>query len=259
VERRSAPTIFLKWIVLVTLIGQIGAVAKYSNVGPQAVTATYETETFSVCLIYTAFSSLILCLFIIYLLVKHTHLHILTSKVETQVNIKMSTTISTTLTGTTTSTASSPSTTSTGIHSCPQTTWEIPTTDAACAIHPSSLHNATDVLSQCCGVASVISYDDGCASYCLAQGQNVSVLETCLQSNGGDPFCNSGLNATATAAVSSSTASKTGGSTTGTGTATGTSASSTKSGAAVKTTKVSTGGVGVIALLFCSALFGALA
>ncbi|KUL89361.1 hypothetical protein ZTR_03760 [Talaromyces verruculosus] len=173
-----------------------------------------------------------------------------------------STSISTTLTGTATSTASSPSTTSTGIHSCPQTTWEIPTSDAACAIHPSSLSNATDVLSHCCGVATVVSYDDGCASYCLAQGQNVSVLESCLQSNGGDPFCNSGLNATATAAVSSG-ASKTGGASstgTGTGTATGSSASSTSShGAAVHTTKISTGGVGVIALLFCSALFGALA
>lgn len=90
----------------------------------------------------------------------------------------------------------------------------------------------------------------------------MSALESCLQSNGGDPFCNSGLNATATAAVSN-TASSTGGAKstgTGTGTATGSSASSTSShGAAVKTTKVSTGGVGVIALLFCSALFGALA
>lgn len=88
----------------------------------------------------------------------------------------------------------------------------------------------------------------------------MSVLETCLQSNGGDVFCNSGLNATATAAVSSSASSTGGASSTGSGTATGSSATSTSShGAAVHTTKVSTGGVGVIALLFCSALFGALA
>lgn len=89
----------------------------------------------------------------------------------------------------------------------------------------------------------------------------MSVLETCLQKNGGDVFCNGGLNATATAAVSSasSTASSTG-TGTGTGTATGSSASSTSShGAAVKDAKLSTGGVSVIALLFCSALFGALA
>lgn len=84
----------------------------------------------------------------------------------------------------------------------------------------------------------------------------MSALGSCLQSNGGDPFCNSASNATATAAVSSST----GASSTGTGTATGSSATSTSShGAAVHSTKVTTGGVGVIALLFCSALFGALA
>lgn len=85
----------------------------------------------------------------------------------------------------------------------------------------------------------------------------MSVLETCLKGNGGDVFCNSGLNATATAAVSSASSTA---SSTGTGTATGSSASSTSShGAAVKAVKVSTGGVSVIALLFCSALFGALA
>ncbi|EED14345.1 conserved hypothetical protein [Talaromyces stipitatus ATCC 10500] len=153
-----------------------------------------------------------------------------------------STTLSVTSTATTTTTA--PTSTS-SIHSCPQTTWEIPTTDAACAIHPSSLSNATDVLKHCCGPAPVVSYDDGCASYCLAQGQNVSSLTNCLMSNGAAPFCNNALNATATAAVSSAAS-----------TATGSSATSTKTGAAAK---ISVGGVSVIGLLFCSALFGALA
>ncbi|KAE8548202.1 hypothetical protein EYB25_009996 [Talaromyces marneffei] len=154
----------------------------------------------------------------------------------------------------------SPSTLSTGMSSCAIPIFEIPTDDAACGIHPTRLSNATEVLSLCCGVASVVTYAGGCAAYCLAQRQTISSLQSCFINNGGDPFCNALFNATATAAVSS--ASSTGASSTGTrtGTATGSSASSTSSpGAAVKTMKVSTGGVSVIALLICSTLFGALA
>lgn len=166
--------------------------------------------------------------------------------------------MSSTTAATLTSTASSASASSSA-HSCPQT-WTIPTTDAACAIHPSG--NSSDVLKQCCGVASVQSFDDDCAQYCLAQGQDVGSLLSCLQSNGvsgADVFCNSNTSATATAAVSS--ASSTGSATsTGSGTATGASATSTTThGAAPPSAKLSAGGVSVLALLFCSALFGALA
>ncbi|CRG87075.1 hypothetical protein PISL3812_04090 [Talaromyces islandicus] len=163
--------------------------------------------------------------------------------------------------GTTTGTAVSPTQTSCVL------TYEIPVKDAACA----AVHSDTSdkVMKQCCGVADVVSIDGGCASYCLAQGQDVGDLSKCLYSNGftgNSVYCNNAQTATATAPVSTttgsaSTATGTGtASTSGTGTATGTGAtSSSTTGAAVPVAKVSTGGVGVLALLFCSALFGSMA
>ncbi|OKL62229.1 hypothetical protein UA08_02238 [Talaromyces atroroseus] len=165
----------------------------------------------------------------------------------------MSATTSATLTSTATTTSASTTSSCTPV-------WTIPTTDAACGIHPSG--NASEVMTQCCGVASVVSYNNGCSEYCLAQDQNVGDLVNCLYKNGLDwnsVYCNDASNATATAAVSS--ASSTGTSSgTGTASSTGSSASSTSStGAAAPIAKVSTGGVGVLALLFCSAFIGTFA
>lgn len=156
----------------------------------------------------------------------------------------MSSTVSLTTTATSSAGASSTS-------ACTPS-WTIPTTDAACAIQVSG--NGSAVMKQCCGVASVVDYNNGCTEYCLAQDQDVGDLTKCLYSNGvtyNDVFCNNGTNATATAAVSSASSTST-----TTGTATKSGASSTSTGAAAK---MSTGGVGVLALLFCSAMFGALA
>ncbi|QKX60263.1 uncharacterized protein TRUGW13939_07406 [Talaromyces rugulosus] len=173
----------------------------------------------------------------------------------------------------TTATASIPT------HSC-AVTYEIPTQDAACGAVHSDISDK--IMKQCCGDADIVSIDGGCASYCLAQGKDVGELSKCLYSNGftgNSVYCNkpqtatatgtgtgtgtatstgsSGSTATGTAATTTTTGTAT---TSGTGTATGTSATaSTTTGAAVPVAKVSTGGVGVLALLFCSALFGAMA
>jgi hypothetical protein len=159
---------------------------------------------------------------------------------------------------TTTGTAVSPTNTACVLN------YEIPTKDAACAV----VHSDTSdkVMKQCCLDAAVVTINDGCASYCLAQGQDVGALSKCLYDNGftgNKAYCNKAQTATATAPIrttaSGSTATGTA-STSGTGTATGTSAtSSSTTGAAVPVAKVSTGGVGVLARLFCSALFGSMA
>jgi hypothetical protein len=165
-------------------------------------------------------------------------------------------------------------------HSC-VVSHEIPTLDAACGVVHSDISDK--IMKQCCGAADIVSIDNGCASYCLAQGKDIGELSKCLYKNGftgNSVYCNKPETATATGVLSTTTtstgtastgssgstatgtaATKTGtASTSGTGTATGTSATaSTTTGAAVPAAKMSTGGVGVLALLFCSALFGAMA
>ncbi|KAJ6138695.1 hypothetical protein N7471_005181 [Penicillium samsonianum] len=146
---------------------------------------------------------------------------------------------------TTSSTTSSVSATSTA---CGGSVWEIPTTDAACAAIISG--NMTDVMDECCKNAKVSKYDNDCGIYCLAQGQDVNKLQSCLTSKSGNyqnVFCNARLNATATATGSKSTSS-------GTGTSTASSATSTSPNAAIANQPISKSGVGLIALLFGSAL-----
>lgn len=123
-------------------------------------------------------------------------------------------------------------------------------TDAACGAPISG--NITDVFNSCCKGNAPVKYDNDCGIYCLAQGQTVNQLTKCLEEKSGtySIFCNKGVNATATAVA---TATK---SSTGTSTGTGTSAASTSSGAAVANRPVSMTGLGVVAMLFCSALMG---
>ncbi|KAK4871153.1 hypothetical protein LT330_000390 [Penicillium expansum] len=147
---------------------------------------------------------------------------------------------------TTSSTTSSVSATSTA---CGGSVWQIPTTDAACAAVISG--NMTDVMDNCCKNAKVSKYDNDCGIYCLAQGQTVDKLQSCLTSKSGNyhnVFCNAALNATATA---TSTGSKS--TSSGTGTSTH-SATSTSTNAAIANQPISKSGVGLIALLFGSAL-----
>lgn len=135
----------------------------------------------------------------------------------------------------------------------------IPVSDAACAVQ--NIGNASQVLSTCCGEATVTSYNSGCTEYCLAQGQNITDLVDCLYSNNVDwsnVFCNAAGNATATAAVSSASSTASGTST-GTSTASSSGSSSSSTSKSNSGVKMTTSGVGVLALVFCSALFGAFA
>lgn len=173
------------------------------------------------------------------------------------------------MTSVTTSLSSATSTGSAVIptHTTCAVNYEIPTKDAACAVVHSDISDK--IMKQCCGAADVVSINNGCASYCLAHGKDVAELSKCLYSNGftgNSVYCNGAQTATATGAVSttatgSGSTSTGSASTTGTGTATGTSSASASptTGAAVPAAKVSAGGVGVLALLFCSALFGTMA
>ncbi|KAL2215190.1 hypothetical protein M432DRAFT_642759 [Thermoascus aurantiacus ATCC 26904] len=148
-------------------------------------------------------------------------------------------------------------TSATAAANCVAMLYEIPTTDAACAVP--SKGNYSDVMNHCCKVAKVQSYDNDCGLYCLAQEQSVGDLSSCLTSNGvkyRDAFCNHNQTATATAKVSSAES-------TGTSTAskTGTAASATSSGNAAvsfQQQSISKSGLGILALLFCSTVAGAL-
>ncbi|KAJ6011712.1 hypothetical protein N7522_002067 [Penicillium canescens] len=54
--------------------------------------------------------------------------------------------------------------------------------------------------TSCCGDATTHKYNNDCGIYCLAQGQDVKKLQTCLTSKSGNynVFCNAAQNATAT-------------------------------------------------------------
>ena len=150
---------------------------------------------------------------------------------------------------TTSSTTSSVSATSTA---CGGSVWQIPTTDSACAAVISG--NMTDVMDECCKNAKVVKYDNDCGIYCLAQGQNVDKLQSCLTSKSGnyhDVFCNAALNATATATATATGSKST---SSGTGSSTQSSTTSTSTNAAIANQPISKSGVGLIALLFGSAL-----
>lgn len=153
---------------------------------------------------------------------------------------------------TTTTTAVTPSSTS----SCGNQLYQIPTQDAACAAVVKG--NISAVMHECCKNATPHTYDNDCSIYCLAQGQDIHNLSNCLTTKSGDyqgVFCNAALNATATAAANSTK------STAGaTGTKSGSSATSTStSGAAFMNQPVSNTGLGVVAMLFCSALMAVFA
>ena len=170
----------------------------------------------------------------------------------------------TTAAATTTSAAPSASAT------CAGNMWQLPTEDIACALPKTG--NATDILDKCCKPAKVSEYNDGCGIYCLAQEQSAKDLTDCFRDEGaqdGKFFCSGGNSSlTATAAVPS----KTGGSdddddddddssSTSTGTSTGSSASSTStdSAAIALSQPVSKSGLGLLAMMVCSALMGVVA
>lgn len=151
------------------------------------------------------------------------------------------------------------SATSTAGANCGAQVYEIPTRDAACAVPVHAGNNYADAMKQCCHEASVESYDNGCGLYCLAQGQTVGNLTSCLTGHGvanAHVFCTQNQTATATGTASASGSSSTGSSSSSTGSSA--TATSSKS-AAVAANTVSKSGFGVLALLFCSTLLGAFA
>ncbi|KAJ5819573.1 hypothetical protein N7474_005164 [Penicillium riverlandense] len=133
--------------------------------------------------------------------------------------------------------------------------WNLPSSDPACASRITG--NITYVFNDCCGQATPHKYANDCGIYCLAEGQDIGVLRSCLQTksdNYHDIFCNT-VNATATATgagVSNTSATST------TKTHSGSSTSHTKNAAFVNQ-PVSKTGLGVVALVFCSALMGLVA
>lgn len=144
--------------------------------------------------------------------------------------------------------------------------WKMPIRDAACAAPAQG--NSSDAFDKCCKSAPINKYNDGCNMYCLALGQSQDDLSSCLTSNGirfGQVFCASGnSSATATSSPTSTRSSETS-STTSTSTSTsssttsGSSASETSEGAAVINQPITKGGLGLLAMMFCSALFGVVA
>ena len=83
--------------------------------------------------------------------------------------------------------------------------WELPIEDIACGMPFGGNH--TDVMSECCGKADVVSYRNDCGLYCLAIDQTVEELTGCLFEHGAaytDVFCRG--NGTATASETAVTA-----------------------------------------------------
>jgi type IV secretory pathway VirJ component len=157
-----------------------------------------------------------------------------------------STSTPTTKMSTTTSSVSA-----TNTASCGGSVWQIPTTDAACAAIVSG--NVTDVMDQCCKDASPRKYDNDCGIYCLAQGQDIGTLQSCITSKSGnyhDVFCNtSRQNATASAAATKTSSTSSG--------TTDTSTSTSTHNAAVANQPASKSGLGLVALMFGSAFMAA--
>ncbi|KAL1883339.1 hypothetical protein Daus18300_000397 [Diaporthe australafricana] len=147
--------------------------------------------------------------------------------------------------------------------------YDIPVNDTACAIPYGGNH--TDVMSNCCKSADVVSYQDNCGLYCLVIDQTVSDVTDCLYGDGiawADAFCNGEGNDTATATaggggalatgasvVGGASASKTGGSSSSSSTS---SSSSSAAAGVVPVKGFGTAGLAVSGMLLSSVLFGVL-
>ncbi|KKK25051.1 hypothetical protein P175DRAFT_0502442 [Aspergillus ochraceoroseus IBT 24754] len=151
--------------------------------------------------------------------------------------------------------ATTTTTTTAASSTCTGNIWVLPTQDAACAVPASG--NYSDIMKKCCSSAEVRSYDNDCGLYCLAQGQTVSSLLSCIQDNGataGEFFCNANMSATATA-----TATKTAESSSTKTSADSSASASNTDNAGVVNKPLSMSGLGVLAMLFCSTVVGVMA
>lgn len=144
---------------------------------------------------------------------------------------------------TTTSSADATST------ACGANVYQLPLNNAACGAVLQG--NMSEAFDSCCKASKPVKYSNDCGMYCLAQAQTVDELQTCLTSKSNNyrgVFCNASLNATASAATTTAA--------TSTGTST---ASSSTENAAVLNQPISKTGLGLVAMLFCSALVGVVA
>ncbi|KAL3462689.1 hypothetical protein BJX64DRAFT_288153 [Aspergillus heterothallicus] len=140
--------------------------------------------------------------------------------------------------------------------------WILPVQDAACGL-PSS-GNYSTIMDKCCGVADVDSFNDDCGLYCLAQGQSVGDLLSCIEDSGATPgefFCSGNMTATATAAVPSQTGDNdddddNDSDPSSTSDSDAAEPSETDNAGVRLEQPVSKTGLGVLAMLFCSALLG---
>ncbi|KAL3474265.1 hypothetical protein BJX99DRAFT_181990 [Aspergillus californicus] len=152
-------------------------------------------------------------------------------------------------------------TTSSAAASCTGNQWVLPTQDAACALPNTG--NYSDIMDNCCDVADVETYNDDCGLYCLAQGQNVSSLLSCIEDNGatpGDFFCSGNMSATATAPAPSATQTSDNGDDDNSSSSDDADSPTTTDNAGVRLAQpVSKTGLGVLGMLFCSALLGVVA
>lgn len=150
--------------------------------------------------------------------------------------------------------------------------YDIPVNDTACAIPFGGNH--TDVMSNCCKSADVVSYNDNCGLYCLVIDQTVSDVTQCLYGDGigwADAFCRGDGNDTATATAGSGGALATGASVISNGdgasaSKTGDSSSSSSTGSSSSNAAAGvapmkgfgTTGLAVSGMLLSSVLFGVL-
>ncbi|KAF9740849.1 hypothetical protein PMIN06_004739 [Paraphaeosphaeria minitans] len=149
---------------------------------------------------------------------------------------------------------------------CAQTSFtEFPTKDAACAVGGTSgvPDNYEDILKGCCKSAPVETWGSDCALWCLAADQSIADLQKCWQDGGvkaGSIQCNQPNNATATGEVSGTSSSGNGAKETGSQTSGGASSSTSSPGAApvVVPQHMSKAGLGMLAMVLGSAVFGAL-
>ncbi|ORY07798.1 hypothetical protein BCR34DRAFT_17389 [Clohesyomyces aquaticus] len=146
---------------------------------------------------------------------------------------------------------------------------QVPSQDFGCALGSTSglPSNYANAMSKCCKDAPVEKWASDCALWCLASGQSIGDLTSCLQKEGVAPnviFCSGNMTATATGKVSGSGTVKATGTSSQTSTASGSGAtgkSTSSPGAApglLAGQSVSKAGVGMIVMLFISAATGAL-
>ncbi|KAI5300804.1 hypothetical protein KEM55_004835 [Ascosphaera atra] len=175
-------------------------------------------------------------------------------------NSTMASTTAVSTTGSGSTTASTTTTATTGMPSnCGSKVYEIPVQDAACAMPNSGNH--TEVLKQCCKHAPVETYGNKCGVYCLAIGQEMEDLRSCLTKQPGlgalDVFCAGKGNATATGTPTVTQTSTSASKTKGSDAKESSTSSATETNAAVVLNpRVSVAGAGVLAMMICSAVFG---